>query len=372
MNPQPFQTQQTRHQVASFMFLPFVVDVFSRRTLPLKRSPMMQVGNPEALTAEVVGALRQMLPAAVVGFLCRHQGWRQVSYALPYEDNPVKKTRAIHPVVWRDTKLSFSDESVDSLLLGYNALVRASGQPHAGDLTNKRSKANAFYPTTKRLKFEHNGDIFVHHMLYLKMRDAPFRVDKGYWKFLTHDPLSLIADPDERYVKGAHERLMREDMRELWPWVGRHLAQCWLKGLQTRWDTLERFERLNKGMALLFETILAHSQASDRRDMLAPMLHFFSQHLPPTEAQAEVWITEFNGLVSKLKIAQRQEYMRTWATWLDAAWALHQAYNEARDVHPVDREAPDKVFMEVYEDLAFEDTAHIFHAIANRLNGVIA
>lgn len=372
MTTQTPTTYKKDHQTASFLFLPFVVDVFSRRGIPLKRSPMMQVGNPDALTAEVVEAMRQILPGGVTAFLCRHQGWRGLSYAQPNRDNPRKRTRVFHSVVWDDVPLSFSDESIDSLLLGYNALVRASGQPHAGDLNNKRAKANTYYPTSKRLNFAHNGDIFVHHMLYLKMRDAPFRVDQNYWKFLTHDPLSILAGLDEPYIKGAHARLMKPDMQALWPWVGMHLAQSWHKALQTRWDNLERFNRLNLGLVTLCDTILAWSVEHDRRDTLTPLLHFFAQHLPATEEDAQQWINEFNQLVSKLKIADRQQYMRTWAKWLDTAWAVHQAYGDARDVHPVDREAPDKVFMETYEDLAFEDTAFIFHAIAKRLNAVIS
>lgn len=365
--------EQKHHEVASFLFLPFVVDLFSRRDLRMKRAELLPVGEPKSLTLEVVEAVEDIVVCGTVGFLCRSGGWRALSYAQPGKEEPNKNTRLIDETVWLKKKLKYSKASLETLLITYNAVCQAGGQPYPGDSNRKKTKKNKLYPKTKTFKFSRNGDILVHHLAFLNIRAAPFKVEDAYWRFLVKNPLTQVARlaTTEDDAKKVFDRLNSKDMGMMLPWLGFHLSSCWQRELETRWDSLNRFHRLNTGMSSYFNHLLDFADREERRDVLVCLMHFFKAHFERPGIE-DLWFKEFNRLARDLRFADRTDYQRMWASALNAAWRLNHQYGEARSVHPIDREAPDRVFMEAYEALDFEETAYRIHQIANQLNSVIS
>ena len=356
-------------QTSAFLFLPFVVDVFSRRDLRIKRADMMPMGRAEYLTAEVVDALSQVISRGTLGFMCRQGGWRSIDWARPGEEEPVRDARLTDRRVWSDLKLRFGDEAIDGLMIAYNAVCHAGGT--TVPTTNTKGK-QSMYPRSKHMAFGRNGDMLAHHVAFLKVRQAAFKVDNHYWQYLTRNPLTALCRLDARKnPEKVTDRLSKSDMDTVLPWLWGHVASCWQRELETRWDTLERFHRLNEGMETYFTALVERARTKERRDLLVPLLIFFKAHLDREDAE-DVALNEFNRLARDLRFADRDTYMRTWGRAMHVGWELYEEYMEARSIHPVDREAPDRVYMGEFEAMEFEPVAYRARALSNQLNAVIS
>jgi hypothetical protein len=355
---------------AAFRFLPFTVDLFARRGLRMKRAELIKVRRPEVLTLEVVEALEQVMSRGTLAFLCRAGGWRQLSRARAGVEEPERDARMIDPRVWKGLALEFGDPSIDAMIMTYNAICEAGGQ-HAP--VEKRGKRDKHYPSSRKLSFRKNGDMLVHHIAWLKVREAPFKVSSHYWQFLTENPLTRLARLDVREVSAEDTvaRLLQPDFEPLLPWLSTHLVRCWMRELETRWDSMERFDRLNQGMAAFFEALLQVSERDERRDLLRPLAEFFRVHLD-AEGLEDQWEREFNRLARDLRFADRDAFRRTWGRSMEVGWQLWEQYTEARNIHPIDRESPDRVYMEVIEGVPYEGLAWRARAFANQLNAVIS
>ena len=98
---------------------------------------------------------------------------------------------------------------------------------------------------------------------------------------------------------------------------------------------------------------------------------FFRAHLD-ADGLEDQWEKEFNRLARDLRFADRDAYRRTWGRGVEVGWQLWQEYTEARNIHPIDRESPDRVYMEVIEGVPYEELAWRARAFANQLNAVIS
>ncbi len=360
----------THHETATFRFLPFTVDVFSRRELRLKRSALMPVGRGQDLTQEVVGALEQVVSRGTLAFLCRQGGWRSISWARAGREEPHRDTRLISERVWRGLDLTYGDESLDALLMAYNAVCQQGGQtPPPGPRKGRRRGA---YPMSKAMGFANNGDLLVHHILWSKLASAPFTVDGKYWTFFKNNALTRVARLDAS-VDGDKmlERLLKPDLEPLMPWLGTHITRQWLRQIEGRGDSLEKFNRVNQGMVTYFEGLLEVSRTQGRRDVLVPVLEFFRAHLAKEEVEQD-WLRTFNRLTRDFRFADRDEYRRLWGRAVRVGWTLFEEYGHARAIHPVDRESPDRVYMEAFERHDYEELAHRARALSNQLNSVIS
>ena len=360
----------THHETATYRFLPFTVDVFSRRELRLKRSALMPVGRGEDLTQEVVQALEQVVSRGTLAFLCRQGGWRSLSWARPGREEPHRDTRLIDRRVWGGLQLMYGDESLDALLMAYNAVCQQGGQtPPPGPRKGRRRGA---YPMSKAMRFESNGDLLVHHILWSKLASAPFTVDAKYWTFFKNNALTKVARLDaEHEPEKALARLLEPDFEPILPWLGTHLMRCWLRQIEGRGDRLENFNRVNQGMVTYFEGLLEVSRTQGRRDLLVPVLEFFRAHFAKEDIEHD-WLRTFNRLTRDFRFADRDEYRRLWGRAMRMGWTLFEEYGSARAIHPVDRESPDRVYMEAFERHDFEEQAHRARALSNQLNSVIS
>lgn len=363
--------QRKQHEAAAFNFLPFTVDLFSRRDLRIKRAELLPIGRPEALTAEVVEALEDVITRGTLGFLCRAGGWRALEWGLPGQDEPISGMRLIDERLWADKRLRYSHHSIETLLITYNAVCQAGGQPYPD--TPGKKKTHKDYPKQRNPKFKLNGDLLVHHQAFLKIRQAPFKVDEDYWRFLTNNPLTQVArlSLTAQEAPAILSRLMQPDLGMMMPWLGFHVVRSWREELRTRWDVLTRFHRLNESMVAWCDQLFEYAQQQERRDLLVPLLGFFEAHFE-RQGIEELWLREFNRLARDLRFADRSTYQKAWAACLDVAVKLREHYMDARDVHPIDREAPDRVFMTAYESSKIEPLVERAHALSNQLKSVIS
>ncbi len=356
------ETLSKEQEVAIQSFLPFVVELFGRGELRLKRAALMPVGQPSALTLEVVQAAAEVMRRGTLASLCRLGGWRALDLGQPGRDDPLRAVRVIDPRLWPG--LALSRETMDLALVVYNAVCVAGGQA----LPTKQRK---LYPATLALSFERGGDLLASHLIWLKVRQAPFRVEDVTWQLLITNPLTQVArlglldEPEALFAM-----LYQGPIAALMPWLSDHLARCWARELSTRWDSLTRFHKLNSALALWGAQLIKQACAHERRDWLIPLVRFWHHHLASSGVELD-WISQFNSVARDLRFADREDYQRTWASALDVAVTIQHHYQEARAIHPIDRESPDRVFMEAYEAVSFQDTAARARVLADQLNAII-
>lgn len=361
----------THHEVASFHFLPFVVDMFSRRELRMTRTPFVPVGQAQDLTLQVVEALIEVVRRGTLAFLCRAGGWRALSVAQSGVDQPWRDVRICDDRLWKGLELRYGDESVDALIMAFNAVCGASGQTPPSTRAKKKGEQSA-YPTSKTLSFARNGDMLVHHIAFVKLRNAPFHVDKKYWDFFAHNPLTMLVRLDAtRHPEEALERLWGSDLDVFFPWLAKYMASSWEMEMKTRWKSLKRFQDLNEGGVTYFEALFAAAKERDRRDLLVPLLFFFKKHLGKDDVP-KLWLNEFNRIAKDLRFADRDVHRRTWGHLMQLGWKLQAEYTAARSIHPIDRESPDRVFMEEFEHIGFEEVAEEARVLSNQLRSVIS
>ena len=363
---------------AAFAFLPFVAELFGRGSLPLRKAEPVPVRRDEALTLEVVEALELLLRRGVLAFLCREGGWRAQSWAAPGRDQPRRRVRLIDPALWRGRgrKLRFGPASVDALLITFNALCEITG----GRVDRGHRLDRAAFPRQLHADFERNGDVLVHHITWAKIRQTPLKIDEATWSYLSQNPWTRLARLDARAGGGLPEadrvartldRLLAPDLAPELYWLRGSVVECWRRELRTRWDSLDRFHRLNEGMAHYFEAIVQRARQHERRDWLLLLVDFFRAHLAREEALEER-AEEFNRLARSLRFAERETYRRTWARAVQIGAELQDEYLRARAIPYIDREAPDLIFMEAMEAAPFDEIAGRARVLANQLNDVIS
>jgi hypothetical protein len=99
-------------------------------------------------------------------------------------------------------------------------------------------------------------------------------------------------------------------------------------------------------------------------------LELFSRLFVGRDVEAR-WQQRFDALMQGISHRERRGYQERWARTLGQATALREAYRQARNVHPIDREAADKIFMRDYEARSFDEVAGRAEALAREISGVI-
>jgi hypothetical protein len=360
------RTQET----AIYEFLPFLGQLFGWLPVQRRAGTPLPVGVPEALTLEVVGAVQEVLGRGVLSFLTRRAGgWKAIALAVPGQEAPTKAVRLFDRRVWGvepgKLRLRFTQLSVDALLVAYNA----SCQPvQASTVKHKGGKGAG-------PELVVNGDVMIHHIAFMRLWESQLFLRKGleeteFWQYFIVNPLTrmTMARPEE--AEAGLRRLWSADMVGMWPWLEAYVRRGWHRELGTRWEELERFDMLNRGLSAWTRGMLARAKQEGRRDLLVGLLRFYGEHLS-RPGEEEGWHREFDRLARNLRFADRAAYRRTWASWVEVGWLLHQEYKDARAIHPLDRESPDRVFMEVYERLDYGPVGARAYALANVLNAVI-
>ncbi len=368
------KTSSQLQEIAAFRFLPFGVDVFQGSPLRLMRAKHLPLNRPEAMTLEIVEAMAGVIKQGTLAFLARQGGWQKRAVADPGRDDPKQGQRGIGHDQWRGVgrKLHFSARSINATILAYNAVCTSSGIASPAKRLKTSTRKNDYAPTMP-LSFKHNGDLLAHHIIWRRLRDANFQVQEMTWHNFGTNPFTQLVRLDTRKKTGENilSRMFADDMAPSWPWLTEYIAESWLLELTTRWDSLERFDRLNRGLADLGEALFEKAVAEERRDLLIVLVEFFRQHLDQ-EGYEKARLDAFDRIARNLKLSERDEYRRTWARHVTLCWRLKLEYDEARRIHPIDRDSSDKVFMEAVERAPFGDIAQRAHMFSNTLRGVIA
>lgn len=346
-----------RQEIAARHFLPFCRSLLLGAALP-SGSARLPLRTPEALTAEVITALEDMINKAVMGWLIRGVGWRALS--VPDEDE-VLTARIWDEDVWGSLRLTFTARSVDVLLLAWNLLVQSSSSPpaHSDNRRWKRMSTSqraawkkaalqrvaASHRKVNReqitaLSVKHSGDLLLHHLVFRRL----YRRQAVLPSLWMHNPLNLMAFHTHG---GQHTPescsgfagLLRGPLAPLMPWISAEWPDLW-KALPEA-ASLEDLSRMHHNQAVVFTAWIQACEESDQPHLLVPLIqhyHHLMQRLEGDRAQLA-------QLTSRRPLSIRQPAARQWAAALMPLSTIHAHHQDALRTHPIDREGSQRILL---------------------------
>ncbi|MFT5685406.1 MAG: hypothetical protein ACI8RZ_006357 [Myxococcota bacterium] len=348
MNPQSLTVQR---------FLPFC------RAVLLGGSPSCLVGQlplrkPAAMTAEVVAALQDMINKAVMGWLIRGIGWRR----LPIPDGEETfKGRIWDEAIWGDLKLTFTAESIDTLLLAWNLLAEDSSAKPVHPNNRKWRKMN----TTARkqwkaearkrvdstsnqqneervagLSLTTTGDLLLHHLVFRSLHRRK-SVMAGLWMA---NPLNLMAFYTQGGLRSPEEctalsTLLTGPLAPLMPWISAEWPTLWrdLPGP----ESLDGLRRQHFNQAMVFSAWIQTCEEAHQQHLLIPLIAAYADQrdrLPATRTQLATF-------TASLPLTIRQPAQRQWADALTPMHTIYRCHQSALRTHPVDRKGTERILL---------------------------
>lgn len=385
------QQDNPHHLATNFAFLPFVVQLLSDK-LPSQGVQPLPIGEPDALTLEAVEAVQDIVNQATMSYLCQRAGWRKRQTVLPSEERPVE-VRSWDPQVWRNLTLRFSAASLDSLLIAYNLTRKApkASELRSGTMFSEQPTKQSQDPTLhlaqsrgesvqtlqiavnngvkasikhlKKLPLPYNGDMLIHHLVFARLNQL-VQLDEGTSKAFYSNPLNLMthffqcSNITDDHIDSLQD-LLSPNIAPLLPWLGVIWSKRWTDIEDQRWyqgkgdKARESFHLFNKNQMMLFTAWYSLAEEKERPDLLVPLLDYYTA-LFETHGPHAKWVDRFRRMTSELRHVERTDYAEQWARAMMPALTLRRAYEDARDLHPIDREAPHHLFMDAYKRKSFD------------------
>jgi hypothetical protein len=373
----------THHDIAVERFLPFC------RTVLLGGSPDHLLGQlplrqPDALTAEVVAALQDMINKSVMGWLIRGIGWRRLS--IP-DDEDTMTVRAWDDEAWGGLRLRFTAESVDMLLLAWNLLAQSTAAEPIHQSSRrwrkmtaaqrlewqKEARKQATDASSRQhrdrlmaLSLSASGDLLLHHLIFrsLHRRRAAMA---GLWmtnplNLMAFFPLGGLRAPEE--CAGIRP-LLTGPLAPLLPWICAEWPALWaaLPGP----ENLDALRARYFNQALTFSAWIQACEQTGQEHLLSPLIQGYAdQHDRLDDDRARL-----EGLIGGLPLSARQPIRRQWADALEPLHAIHRCHQVALRTHPVERDGPARILLADAARLDLPSLHRALRAEADRLNDSI-
>lgn len=383
----PPQEDLHPHLVSNFQIVPFAVQLFQGTPLGMGHQHIA-LDSPDLLTQEAVEALAEIAKQATLQFLCRRGGWQQQPFTLPHEENP-QRGRLWDQRVWSDLHLAFTSDSINLLLAIFNLTRRFPKQnppPIKAAKKTERKKEKTPYERfvvrhqkhkedsvrwLKQYTPKSNGDLLLHHLIFRQLyarhqfeRYVPVEpFANNPLNVMTHFALFAPHEEEEQ----PFERLLEPDFRPLLPWLTSEWVVQWLLLEPRRWDTdLEGFNRFNLRQRCVFTAWCALADDEEHWDLLLPLVDYYHKLLDKRGPKKQ-WLSTFQAMIQGLRIVERQAHSALWAGTFLPAREIKRAYDQARILHPIDREAPQRLFMDEVQRLVFDEDLHALEDLIEEL-----
>lgn len=363
-------------------FLPFVRSLLTGRP-PSKPPGRLPMRHPDALTAEVVTALEDMVGKSVGRWLFAGLGWRQRPITDPEDDEEVLTVRLWEEDAWGDLRLRYSAESVDALLLAWNTNARTEDVPYAARQRRKKRSSNrrnvreserrgaldrnraSDIARLQKLSLKANGDVLLHHLAFRPQR---YNIERSLIDAWLHSPLNQMA----YYALGEAPtenipRLLSPDLRPLLPWIVSEWPAIWRQHRGTLFQSASRFSAVKRHQAACWTEWIRIVRAEARPDLLVPLVEGYRNEL--RHAQRD--LRQLNGLIKEMRLSERQAFRDTWARALAPLQQLRDAWQQAHARHPIDRLGPDKIFLNATAESNLPRLAEVGADLARELRGEI-
>jgi hypothetical protein len=199
--------------------------------------------------------------------------------------------------------------------------------------------------------------LLIHHAVFRRLLtwgDQP----AAWLQAFASNPLNIFWDSrvfEELTGENLEscQRLLQPDFAPALPWLSLDWAARWTRAEMSRWNAgVEGFARFNERQAAILRNWLAALAKANRPDLLTAPMDWLSA-LFARDDSAEEAAKRFRHLASDLRLSDRQELARGWERALTPARRIGEAWTRARNVHPIDREAPDKVFLAAFGERDF-------------------
>ena len=385
LSPQDAMMLQGNHS-----FVPFVVALLERKSMHLS-THTLPCGKPEFLTKEAARALQEIVKRATLGFLCRENGWRKLSFApleggQLYAEHP-SKGPVWNQQVWKETKLSYSHNCINLLLAVYN-LTRTPKYPNPQKSNSAKSKNNdqrniellkiqdknnkkASERILSEFKPETNGDMLFHHLVFRRLLQNNQMRFIGAQNFV-QNPINmmhsfwLFSPFTDKQLK-ALDDLLKPEMVSFLPWLSVNWKSSWCKYENARpYQSLQGFRNVVINQGQLFHAWMSLLVYEERSDLLEPFLGYY-RHLFENEALVDKAVVFLREQTQPLRMVETQKYFDQWLHTLTPALQVRKLYVEAQELHPIDREAQHHILMSSYANIRFDKTVKEFEQLRRTL-----
>ena len=368
---------------AARKFLPFC------RALLLGNSPPRTQGRlplrrPNALTAEVILALEDMINKATMGWLIRGIGWRRMQ--IPDGDD-IFEARIWDEAIWGDLRLKFTAVSIDLLLMTWNLLCEsASSTPvHPSNRrwrkmspkqrvmwqANARKQAASAQERQNQERMAHlpiaaSGDLLLHHIVFRSL----YRRRAIYPDLWMNNPLNLMAFYTQAGLRspeqcGALQKLLTGPLAPLMPWLSTEWPVLW-RGLPGP-ESLEGLGRQHFNQAMVFAAWVQACEQTDQEHLLVPLIQGFVDQLSRLPADQKRLAIYTSGL----PLTSRQPAHRQWADAFEPLHAIYLRHQTALRTHPIDREGSARILLSEAARLHLPAVYRQTQAAAHQLNDSI-
>ncbi|MEL6349878.1 MAG: hypothetical protein AAFV53_42640 [Myxococcota bacterium] len=366
------EAHQTR---ASRLFVPFCRSLLTGRRPgpPTERIP---VREPDALTAEAIRALQDMIGKSVGRWLFAGLGWRRRSIVDPDDDEEVITARLWDASAWGALQLHYTAVSVDTLLLAWNTSVRKTTSQTQQKHRKKRNQEDPLQrrmrllgqdvAALRRLVLSTNGDLLLHHLILRPMLPNLSAEHRSAW---FQNPLNQMAFFD---VAGesddALERLMKPDLLPLMPWIAAEWPALWrLRAGDLLRASVGPFLEAKRRQARLWARWITLAEDAERIDLLVPLMVGYIDQLRRARGEQQ----RLQAMTRQLRLSERQEHRDVWAAALEPLQTLRAIGARALGRHPIDRLAVEKIYLAAAAELDLNDLAMRGVALTKQLRGDI-
>jgi hypothetical protein len=326
-------------------------------------------------SVEMFQALGELVRKGSLAFVVRLGGWQKLRGCAEQVGGgrilPASELKLFEGRLWDQPSLLDGRFAVDeSVLRFWMEFGEAAGRER--DSAESRLSANQLEEVSSRAaRSSMSGALAVHvaaRRLALYDNDdplLPLLLEADRWAPVTLAPAGFAQLPMR----------LAEDWLEYFswtlPWLSADLASWWLMGERSFGRVGPKdFLRISEALLQVLRFFFEKAQERQRFDWLLPLMTFFDAAYR-SEPEQQRRLQDFETTMEEASHRERQELRDRWVAILD--WALEIGRERDRQfrVHPVERSAPSRLFLEHYAQSGFAARIEGIDRLRKALAGVL-
>ncbi|MCB9642609.1 MAG: hypothetical protein H6728_05990 [Myxococcales bacterium] len=358
--------------------IPFAASIFD----DLSKKPryietkLLPLDDVDIASREALEALQDIFTTGTLKYLTYQGGWQERWVGRLGEEKP-RLLRFWEPTLWKAHPLFFSEASIDVLIALFNlfllfppkksVLKKKPPNPKANPEQAKeiqrevqrtrRALAAQWRYLAKHLP-ETNGDLLAFSIFYEHAKaHLPAEVSTNEIWF--ESPLIFLGyfhHSKKIEDQGLHiiKKLLAPTIAPWIPWYGIILRETWKREqrLYPRREKYEDFLQYFEQMARVWGHAIRTFQRAERYELLVPWLEIFA-FWHQEDVLAKHWPAWLQHVSYPQRMSDRQAIADTFLDALDLIRLLQDITEEVRELHPIEREAPHRIFLQTYEETGF-------------------
>jgi len=317
--------------------------------------------NKEEIWKETLEILEQMFPRAVIRFLIQKEGWKKRLYI---KGSQLKTGRLWENPEFKLIELGFSELSVQLLLELFKIVYSSEG------------KKGNLQKVTKEIfnKGSASENLLVHLLIRSFTKSNSFEgivEETSGWN--GWNQLTVAVNPRYKVSeKPSSLRRVLKDWGWIFPWMAPELVLWWTQIHEVMFDKdLDFYSEAIKKITLLVEMVFKSSVEEKREDWMLLLMEFFRVVIASYSGELAKVTEPLETLMQEQSHKVRQGYRDEWGKMLRFALSMAEQRQRIRSLHPVDRKAPQKLFLSYWESQGMDPIVERAEQMRTHLESVV-